>query len=305
MDFDIIVIGGSFAGQAAAIQLARARRHVLLLDARRPRNRFASESHGFLGQDGRPPSDIMAIAYEQLAPYPTVDIRETEAVAAEAVEGGFRVFTADGGAQKAKRLILATGVRDDLPPVPGLAERWGITVLHCPYCHGYELNQHPVGVLACNDLAFHQAMMVRDWGPTTLFTQEIFVPSPEQAGALRARDIAIEPSPVVELLGEAPALEAVTLADGREIRLSGLYLASETVLVGDLADRLGCEFKDGMTGPLIAVDAFQQTSVSGVFAAGDATQQMANATIAAASGVMAASGTHRSLVFEGYEGADE
>ena len=296
MDFDIVIVGGSFAGQSAALQLGRARRRVLLIDSGKPRNRFARTSHGFLGQDGQPPSAIMATVAGQLARYETVEQREGQAVDAVAAEQGFRISLADGNEAAAGRIILATGVRDHLPQLPGLEERWGISVLHCPYCHGYELNQRPVGVLASSDMAMHHALLVPDWGPTTLFTHNAFTPTPEQEAALAARGTKIERTPVVELLGKSPALEAVRLADGRTVGVTGLFIAPRTEPASDLAERLGCAFGDGPSGPFIIADRMQQTSVPGVFAAGDAASAMANATLAAAAGVMAAAGAHHSLI---------
>ncbi|ABC33933.1 NAD(P)/FAD-dependent oxidoreductase [Burkholderia thailandensis] len=297
MIFDVVIVGGSFAGQAAALQLARARRNVLLIDAKQPRNRFARASHGFLGQDGQAPSAMIAAAARQLAAYPTVQFDEGDAAAAAAAGDRFRVSLADGRQALGKRLILATGVRDILPALPGLQERWGISVLHCPYCHGYELDRRPMGVLASSELAVHQAMLVSDWGPTTLFTQRTFVPTGDQLAMLSARGVAVEQTPVAALVGAAPALEAVRLADGRTAELSGLFIAPRTVPACDLPERLGCLFNDAPTGPYVAVDERQQTSVPGVFAAGDVARPMANATLAAAAGVMAAAGAHHSLIY--------
>lgn len=297
MTHDVVIVGGSFAGQAAALQLARARRRVLLIDAKRPRNRFARHSHGFLGQDGEAPEAIIAAAGRQLAAYPTVEVREGAVVDASAVAGGFRVVLADGARETGRRLILAIGLRDTLPDLPGAEERWGVSLLHCPYCHGYELDRQPVGVLAGGLMAFHQAMLVPDWGPTTLFTQGAFEPTPEQRSALAARGVTIEPSPVVALLGDAPALAGVRLADGRTIAVAGLFLAPRTAPASDLAERLGCAFEEGPTGPLIRADGRGRTSVPGVFAAGDAASPMANATLAAAAGVLAAGSAHHSLIF--------
>lgn len=145
MIFDVIIIGGSFAGQAAALQLARARRRILLIDAGQPRNRFAKSSHGFLGQDGQSPSAIMAAATKQLVSYPTVELDNGEVRDVRKDGHGFRVSLANGREEATARHILATGVRDTLPALPGLNERWGVSVLHCPYCHGYELQQRPWG----------------------------------------------------------------------------------------------------------------------------------------------------------------
>ena len=297
MDFDIIIVGGSFAGQAAAIQLGRARRRVLLLDAGQPRNRFARASHGFLGQDGYAPAAIMATAKLQLAKYGTVEQRAGRAVEVHAIEGGFQLLTEDAQTIRASRLILATGVKDSLPGIPGMQERWGSSVLHCPYCHGFELNQQPLGVLASSELAMHQAMLVPDWGPTTLFTQAAFTPNAEQEAQLIARGVQIEKTPIAELLGSKSGLEAVRLQDGRIVAISGLFVAPKTELASDLAIQLGCKLTAGPTGAFIAVDPMQHTSVPGVFAAGDAASPMANATIAAAAGVMAAGGAHHSLIY--------
>ena len=146
MKYDAVVVGGSFAGLSAAMQLTRTRRNILLIDAARPRNRFAEASHGFLGQDGVAPSEIRRRALEQLSHYPNFTLLEGEAESAERRLGGFRVGLADGRLVEAHVLVLAVGVSDTLPSIPGLAERWGRTVLHCPYCHGYEIGGGPIGM---------------------------------------------------------------------------------------------------------------------------------------------------------------
>jgi len=296
MHYDVIIIGGSFAGLSAAMQLARARRQVLLVDAARPRNRYAAHAHGFLGQDGVPPQEIVAIARAQLARYPTVSFLDGEAIQALAQDGGFAVVMAGGEQVRGARLILATGMRDELPPLPGLQARWGQTVLHCPYCHGFEVAGEPLGVLAAHPMSVHQAMLLPDWGPTTYFTQGQFEPSPEDARHLGARGVHVERTPVVALLGDAPALTGVVLADGRELPLRALFVASRVHMASPLAGQLGCEFDEGPLGPVIRVDDMKQTTVPGVFAAGDASTPMSNATLASASGVMAGVCAHRSLV---------
>ncbi|WP_319518881.1 NAD(P)/FAD-dependent oxidoreductase [uncultured Martelella sp.] len=298
MDHDVLIIGGSFAGMSAAMQLARARKAVLVLDTGMPRNRFAVTSHGFPGQEGQSPADIKARLREELSAYPTVRFHDGAALSARREGSGFRVSLADGSDVSARRIVLAYGVRDSLPDLPGLAERWGASVLHCPYCHGYELNRQPLGVLARDEKAFHQAMMLPDWGPTTLFTGTAFRPTAEQMQSLKTREVQIEETPVAELIGTAPALEAVRLEDGRIIALAGLFLAPQTAPFSDIAAQLGCEMQDGPTGPYIVVDQMQATTVPGVFAAGDLASPMPNATLAAAAGVMAGSAAHRSLIFD-------
>jgi thioredoxin reductase len=294
--YDAIVVGGSFAGLSAAMQLARARKRILLVDAGKPRNRFSHASHGFLGQDGVAPLAIMREGTRQLAAYPGVSFLYEEALEASASDDGFAIHFADGSERHARRLVLATGVRDELPAVPGLQERWGNTVLHCPYCHGYEVADQSLGVLANHAMSAHQATIIPDWGPTTYFTQGRFEPDAEQLAHMLARGVTIERTPVVALLGEAPGLDGVRLADGRTIAVHALFTAPLTHMSSPLAMQLGCAFEQGPLGPYIRVDERKQTSVPGVFAAGDAASPMYNATMASAAGVMAGFGVHQSMM---------
>ncbi len=294
--YDVIVVGASFAGLSAAMQLARARRKLLVIDAGAPRNRFAEAAHGFLGQDGVAPATIMRTGLNQLSAYPSVEFAGGLATRAWGRIDGFRVELDDGVELAARRLILATGVRDALPDLPGLAERWGKSVLHCPYCHGYELNRGPLGLLGGDPALALKAGLIAEWGPTTLFLQGGPAPDAETAAKLAARGVAIEASPIAQLVGEAPRLSAARLADGREIALAGLFVAPRTSPASPLAEQLGCVFEDGMTGPYVQVDGKQQTSIAGVYAAGDLAMQMHNGTLAAAAGAMAGFGTHQSLL---------
>ncbi|MBB3220619.1 thioredoxin reductase [Massilia umbonata] len=301
--FDAIIVGGGFAGLSAALQLARARRSVLLVDAGAPRNRFAASAQGFLGHDGKPPQQIRAEARQQLARYPTVTFADGAATAAIQSEGGFLVAIDSVAGERqerqerGKRLVLATGVRDELPALPGLAERWGHTVIHCPYCHGYEVAGQPLGILGGDAMAAHKAAMIPDWGPATLFTQGGEEPAGEQAALLAARGVAIERTPIVALLGSAPGLDAACLADGRVVPLGALFVSPMTLPASPLAGQLGCAFDDGPSGPYLRVDERKQTTVPGVFAAGDAATPMHSATLASAAGMLAGVHAHQSLVF--------
>lgn len=298
MTYDVIVVGGSFAGLSAAMQVARARRRVLLVDAGQPRNRFAAHSHGFLGQDGKAPHEIVAEARRQLAAYPTVEFADGLASAARRTADGFAVVLGDGREAAGARLVLATGLRDELPAIAGIEGRWGATVLHCPYCHGYEVAGQPLGVLANHALSVHHGMLVPDWGSsTTYFTQGVFEPDAEQLAALAQRGVRIERTPVVGFVGTAPAMEAVRLADGRLLPMAAVFTAPKTRMASPLAQQLGCAFDDGPLGATVRVDDMQQTTVEGVYAAGDMAQPRANATLAAAGGVMAGVGAHMSLIF--------
>lgn len=299
MVHDALVIGGSFAGLSAAMQLARARRTVCVVDAGAPRNRFAAHAHGFFAQDGTPPLELLAKAREKLAPYPTVRFVAARATAARA-DGDRFVVTTDGGESLlAHRLLLAGGVTDTLPDLPGLRERWGATVLHCPYCHGYEVADRPLGVLATMPGSSHQAALVADWGPTTFFLNGGSAPDDETQALFRARGVTVEPAPIAALEGRMPDLDALHLADGRRVPVAALFVGPRTRPADGLAEALGCATEEGMSGPFIRTDAFKQTSVAGVFAAGDAATQMHNATFASADGVMAGVALHRSLVFPG------
>lgn len=166
MQHDAIVIGGSFAGLSAAIHIARARRSVCVIDTGEPRNRFADASHGFFGQDGGEPLAMIAGARAQLQRYLTVRTVSETAIGASAVPGGFEVELAHGATITAVKLVLAFGISDVLPELPGLAERWGKTVLHCPYCHGFEYADQRLGVLQTMPMSSHQALLIADWGPT-------------------------------------------------------------------------------------------------------------------------------------------
>jgi thioredoxin reductase len=302
--YHVIIVGGSFAGLSAATQLARARRSVLLVDAGRPRNRFAAASHGFLGQDGVAPAEIMRQGLTQLARYPTVDFVHAEALSASHGDDGLVLSLSDGSDARGRKLVLATGVVDALP-LESMAPRWGVSVLHCPYCHGYEVSGRRLAAIANTPAAVHQAMILPDWGPTTFFTQGVFEPSAEEAGLLARRGVEIERTPVVELLGEGSAIQALRLADGRELPFEAVFTAPKTQVASPLAEQLGCAFAEGMTGPHIEVDQMQQTSVAGVFAAGDAATPMYNATLASAAGVMAGVAAHRALVLEEAGGAPD
>ncbi|RBP83775.1 NAD(P)/FAD-dependent oxidoreductase [Marinomonas rhizomae] len=296
MQLDVIVIGGSFAGLSAAMQLARGQRKVTVIDAGEPRNRFSDQSHGFFGLDGVSPFAIQQEAHRQLLKYPTVNIVKDKAENVEKSASGFHVMLGDGANLDSKKLILATGLRDELPTIPGLKERWGATVIHCPYCHGYEVRNQPLGVIATSPLSIHQAGMIPDWGPTTYFTQGLYEPDEVQRAFLLKRGVTIESTPVLEVLGRAPDISTVYLADGRTIRIAALFVGPRTHMASPFAKQLGCEFEDGPLGLVIKTDAVKQTSVEGVFAAGDISNPMQNATFASASGVMAGIGAHQSLM---------
>lgn len=298
MQYDLAIVGGSFAGLAAAIQVARARRDVLVLDAGQPRNRFAEHSHGFLGQDGRTPGAILDDARRQLLAYPTAKIVDGRAEKATVVSsGGFEVTTAGGETFGAARLLLATGVRDLLPEVPGLAALWGKSVLHCPYCHGYEVSGGPLGVLATGPLSLHQAQLISDWGDVTLFGNGLLEPDAEQMLTLERCKVRFEPTTVSALRENGAGGLIAHLGDGRKTGVKAMFTAPRNMMASPLAEQLGCGFTAGLLGPVISVDERQQTTVPGIYAAGDAARSMHNIAFAVSSGTFAGVCAHQSLVF--------
>lgn len=297
MRHDTVVIGGSFAGLSAAMYLGRARRTVCVIDSGMPRNRFATHSHGFFAQDGSSPAAMLATARAQVAAYPTVTFVAGKATRAAATGDGFSVSLDSGEEVEGSRLVLAFGVSDQLPDIPGLAERWGTTVLHCPYCHGYEFSEQRLGVLAISPMSVHQAMLISEWGPTTLYLNGTVRPDAELLAQLEKHGVAIEAERVVALHGARGALTALALADGRTAAIDALYIRPGNYLNSDIAEQLGCGIEETPVGRVIRTDEERKTTVPNVYAAGDVTRSAHNVTWASADGVTAGLAIHRSLVF--------
>jgi len=293
LPYDAIIIGGSYAGLSAALQLARARRRILVVDAGQRRNRYAANSHGFLTRDGQPAADIAAEGRANVAAYPNVAWHDGTATSARQDGDGFVVELDGAGTVRAARLVLATGVRDDLPPIDGLAERWGKSVFHCPYCHGYELNEGRIGVLASGPLSVHQAQMLPHWGQVTLFTNGVCPLDDAQRADLQARGVEVDETPVRRLVNVA----TVVLEDGRQEIMTGLFTYGRLHMASPIAEQLGCAFEQGPLGLFIRTDDSRQTTVPAVFAAGDAMRAASTVALSVADGAMAGVGAHRSLLF--------
>lgn len=296
MNPDVLIVGGSYAGIAAGLILARARRPVTVIDAGLPRNRFASHSHGVPGLDGISGAELLKTARQQLLDYPTVRWVHAEAVQAAARAEGVEVRTADGQVLAARKLLLASGIADQLPALPGLAERWGSTVLHCPYCHGYEVGGGAIGVLGGHPMSASKAPLFADWGNVTFFSMGRDITDEERA-AMQQRGVQIETSPVLRVQGDQPTWLEVDLADGRRIAQRALFVPATQVMATPLVQQLGCTLAESPLGELIEVDMMKQTSVPNVYAAGDATT-VGNITLAMAEGVRAGIGVHHALVAE-------
>ncbi|SDY43214.1 Thioredoxin reductase [Variovorax sp. YR634] len=299
MRYDALIVGGSFAGLSAAMQLARARRNVCVVDAGAPRNRFAAASHGFFGQDGVPPLKMIADARDKLLAYPSVKFVSGSAVAASSDGAeGFTVSLNNGEQVQTRKLLLAYGIQDGLPDIAGISERWGKSVLHCPYCHGYEFSGRPLGVLFHSGHPPDHSLLINEWGPTTVFLNGGDGPDAETRARLQSRGVAIEPGRIVGLEGAAPQLAGVRIDDGRLVPIEALYVVPHTRPSSPLAEQLGCAFDDGPFGPVLRVDGMKMTTVPDVYAAGDLSMKFTNATLASADGLMAGVSLHRSLVFD-------
>lgn len=293
MTYDVIVVGGSYAGLSAATQMARTRRPVLVIDSGQRRNRFATHSHGFLGQDGRAAADIAADGKEQLLCYPNATWLAAKALKIEIEESAFLIKT-DKELVRGKRVILATGIVDTLPAVEGLQERWGKSIFHCPYCHGYELDAGHIGVIASGELSMHHAQMLPDWGTVTLFTNQSFVLDDAQRQSLFERGVTIDENRIRRISGHVD----VELEDGSTKKMNGLFTLTRTHMASPLAEQAGCIFEAGPLGDFIQVDPMtKKTSVPGIYACGDAARAMGNVAIAVADGAQAGVGAHFSLLF--------
>lgn len=295
MLYDVIIIGGSYAGQSAALQLARTRHSILVIDSGIRRNRFADSSHGFLTQDGTSPEMIAKIAKDQLLKYKTVEWINYAVKKAESINDYFKVITENGEEKTGKRIILATGIKDNLPEVKGINERWGKSVFHCPFCHGYELDQKPLGVLATSPASMHHALMLPDWGPTTFFLNDVFKPNDEEMLQLKKRNVTIENQKIECFEGENAN---VRLIDGRLIELSGMFVAPKLTMSNTLAEQLGCEFEEDIMGISIKTDAMKETTIKGVYACGDMARLAGSVTFAVSDGALAGVSAYRSLLLE-------
>jgi thioredoxin reductase len=293
--YAVIIIGGGFAGLAAATQLGRARRKVLVLDTGKPRNRFAAHSHGFLSRDGAAPGELLAEARRQLDTYKTIERRTAEAISASAVDDGFSLELASGEQLTARRLILAHGVTDSVDTIPGMAACWGKSALHCPYCHGYEVADRPLGLLLREGDILHLARFFSEWtNDLTLFANGTPVDPTVQAALADMRVKLVEEAVVRFDHDDGMLNSVVTTAE--PVPLAAIFVHAPISFSTNLGVELGCETKAGAVGDFFVVDHTQQTSIPGVYAAGDAARPMHNISFAVADGAGAGAFAHQSLL---------
>jgi thioredoxin reductase len=297
---DVIVVGGGAAGLSAALTLGRARRRTLVLDAAEPRNAPSPASHGVFTRDGTPPAELLREARAQLAPYATVTLCDVAAVGARRVEGGFEVELASGDRVRARRLLLAVGVKDELPAVEGLAALWGTRVLHCPYCHGWEVRDEPLAVHLLDRSSVPLMTLLLGLTRDLLVSAEPSAQlSSEERDALAARGVALVEAPLSRVAASQDGL-TLEFTDGRTERRRALFLRPPHVIRGPLPGLLGCELTDA--GHL-RLGQDHQTSVPGVYAAGDAAGPVHQVLAAAASGQQAAMTLNRDLAETDFRGS--
>jgi thioredoxin reductase len=292
-DYDVVVIGGGAAGLSAALVLSRARRRVLVVDGGAPRNGPAAHMHGFLSRDGLPPGELLAAGREEVTGYGghIVVGAVTELVQCDA--NGFWVLLHDGRRFSARRLLVATGLRDELPDIPGLRERWARDVLHCPYCHGYEVRDQPLGVLGGSPDAVRYAQIVRQWADDVVFFPRTGTLTAAERAQFVARAIGIVESPVKQVLVQDDRLCGVELDDGRVIRRAALFVPPRFVPNNELLVGLGCDLDQN---GWVTTDRTGLTSTPAVWVAGNLANPRAQVITATGEGSTAAIALNGDLV---------
>jgi thioredoxin reductase len=294
--YDVIIVGGSYAGLSAAMSLGRSLRNVLVVDSNKPCNAPTPHSHNFLTQDGSTPSEIAKLARKQVSVYATVKFENDVATKGVKTPNGFMISLSSGKNVLAPKLIFATGIKDQLPDIPGFHECWGISAVHCPYCHGYEYKTKRTAILSNGENTMHYAMLVgnltRDLTILTNGTGEF---TPEQFQKLEQHQIPVIEIPVVEIEHSNGHINRVVLGDGRKLAFDALYFKPPFAQHSDIPVELGCELTE--QGHL-KVDALQKTTVEGVFACGDNSSAMRAVANAVATGNFAGVVVNRELTME-------
>ncbi|BCJ68279.1 NAD(P)/FAD-dependent oxidoreductase [Polymorphospora rubra] len=298
--YDVVVVGGGAAGLSGALTLARARRSVVVIDAGAPRNAPAEGIHGLLGREGMPPAELLERGRAEVRGYGG-HVVTGEVVAAARDDDGFTVTLADDRTVGARRLLVTTGLVDELPDIPGLRERWGRDVMHCPYCHGWEVRDRAIGVLASGPMSVHQALLIRQWSPdVTYFTHTMAPLTDEQAEQMAARGIRVVDGEVTGLEIVDDRLAGVRLADGTVVAREVVAVATRLVARGGFLAALGLTPvpHPAGVGEHVPADPYGRTDVPGVWVAGNVTDLVAQVGAAAAAGVTAAAHVNADLVTE-------
>ena len=291
--YDVVVIGGGAAGLSAGLVLARARRLVAVVDAGAPRNAPAAHMQGFLSRDGLPPQDLLALGRDEVTSYGGTLINGSVAAATRCADPGFEVRLDNGSVLIARRLLVATGLRDVLPDIPGVRERWGRDLLHCPYCHGYEVRDQPLGVLGGTIEAVQHAQLIRQWSSDVVLFPHTDTVTAHQREQLAARGIAVVEGAVQRVVVEDDQLTGVELEQGRVVRRAAVFVRPRFVPSTDLLVSLGCDLDDD---GWVRADAVGRTTAPGVSVAGNVANPRAQVITAAGEGSSAAIALNADLV---------
>ncbi|TDD06630.1 NAD(P)/FAD-dependent oxidoreductase [Nonomuraea diastatica] len=295
---DVVVVGAGAAGLNAALILGRARRRVVVVDAGEPRNAPAAHLHGFLSRDGLPPATLLELGRAEITRYGVRLVRGRVG----RIDHGYSVSMVGGQVLDARRVLVATGLRDELPNIPGVRERWGKDVLHCPYCHAYEVRDQPLAVLGTHPAAVHQALLLRQWSDDVVFFPHTLDLTAEDRDRLAARGLRIVEGGIERLVVEGDRLRGIELTDGRAVPRVAAFLFPRMVPHDDLLTRLGCG-KDG--SGLVSTDRSGRTGVAGVWAAGNVVDPRAQVITAAGMGAAAAFAINTDLLDEDVDRALE
>ncbi|MDQ0000048.1 NAD(P)/FAD-dependent oxidoreductase [Pseudarthrobacter sulfonivorans] len=298
--YDAVIIGGGAAGLSAATTLARALRSVLVIDSGTPRNAPAVGVHGYLSRDGTNPLELLAAGRSEVLSYGGT-VLDREAVSARRTPSGFEVALGDSRRVFGRRLLVTTGLTDELPPVEGLREQWGKGVVHCPYCHGWEIRGQRIGVLGTGPLSIHQALMFRQWSPEiTLFLNDTVSPTDEEWEKLAARSVRVVEGAVASVDSVDGVLAGVSLREGSSFSVEALAVGSRMEARSALLESLGLasQVHPSGAGRFIETDAMGATAVPGVYAAGNVSNLMAQVITAASEGVMAGARINADLIEE-------
>jgi len=294
--YDVLIIGGSYAGLSAGMALGRSLKKVLIIDGGKPCNRQTPHSHNFLTQDGNTPSEIAALGKQQVEKYPTVSFFNGIATLGTQTATGFAIQTATGETFHATKLIFATGIEDQLPAIEGLAACWGISVLHCPYCHGYEVRAKKTGIIGNGEMGFEFTRLISNWTQDlTLYTNGINTLTAEQLTQLQQHSISVVETPIAQLAHSNGMIHTIHFKDGTTSSIEAMYAHGTFTQHCDIPEKLGCELtEDGY----LKIDALQQTTLLGVYACGDATTRMRTVANAVAMGALAGMMVNKELVTE-------
>jgi thioredoxin reductase len=295
-NYEVIIIGGSYSGLAAGMSLGRALRKVLIIDSGEPCNRQTPHSHNFVTQDGKTPKEIALIAKQQVEKYDTVTFFDGLAIAGTKTKDGFEIQVASGEIFYAEKLVFATGIRDLLHNIEGLAECWGISVLHCPYCHGYEVRNEKTGILGNGEFGFEFSRLISNWTKDlTVFTNGTSTLTGEQAEKLAKHRIRIVEKEVERLEHTSGHLQSIIFKDGTKSPVSAIYTANPFEQHCKIPETLGCALTDE---GYIKTDAFYKTTIDGVFACGDNVTRMRAVANAVAMGTITGASVNKEFVTE-------